>query len=262
MFEFDRLDVSGNLNLRYLDCMDVSCERLDLSRHEALHYLFIRDCRIPEIEVGQSSALNHVYLARADCTHFDLSGCPNLSSINITEVPLTELKLPAAVHSVQLKRLDIERLEVTGIVGDADHLTSFGISDCGQLKRLDFTSGLRSISCKDCPALSVLNLGDCRELQSFTCSGTALSSLDLSQRGDFRFATIDCSGNRLTTLVLPSVLYSLVCQGNLLEELDISGCDLSNLKWRPMETLQRIRLRRDQERLLGDSDGVERIYID
>ena len=111
--------------------------------------------------------------------------------------------------------------------------------------------------------MTEMNLGDCRGLSSFTCTGTALSSLDLSQRGDFRFGTVDCSDNRLTTLVLPPEIYTLSCQGNLLEELDISGCSINWIECRPMETLRRIRLRRDQNNYrLGGTKGIELVYVD
>ena len=184
--------------------------------------------------------------------------------MTIADVPLTKLDLPASVGSVTLNRVDLERLEVKGAIDETRSATNFHIENCERLKRLDFSSGLWSIHCENCPALTEMNLGDCRGLSSFTCTGTALSSLDLSQRGDFRFGTVDCSDNRLTTLILPSGRYTLSCQGNLLEELDISGSYIHSIEYRPMETLRRIRLRRDQNNhpLLGDTTGIELVYVD
>ena len=233
--DIDGLDVSANLKLEYLDCWNVSCERLDLSRHEALYRLLLRESRISDIDFGGTSALDYFSLVQADCTRLDLSGCSKLDYVTIADVPLTKLDLPASVGSVTLNRADLERLEVKG----------------------------RTIRCKNCPALTEMNLGDCRGLSSFTCTGTALSSLDLSQRGDFRFGTVDCSDNRLTTLILPPEVYTLSCQGNLLEELDISGSYIHSIEYRPMETLRRIRLRRDQDNYrLGDTTGIELVYVD
>ena len=262
--DIDGLDVSANLKLEYLDCWNVSCERLDLSRHEALYRLLLRESRISEIDFGGTSALDYFSLVKADCTRLDLSGCSKLDYVTIADVPLTKLDLPASVGSVTLNRVDLERLEVKGAIDETRSATNFHIENCERLKRLDFSSGLWSIHCENCPALTEMNLGDCRGLSSFTCTGTALSSLDLSQRGDFRFGTVDCSDNRLTTLILPSGRYTLSCQGNLLEELDISGSYIHSIEYRPMETLRRIRLRRDQDNhpLLGDTTGIELVYVD
>lgn len=261
--DIDGLDVSANLKLEYLDCWNVSCERLDLSRHEALSRLLLRESRISEIDFGGTSALDYFSLVQADCTRLDLSGCSKLDYVTIADVPLTELELPASVGSVTLNRVDLERLEVKGTVDETGGATIFRIENCERLKRLDFSSILWTIRCKNCPALTEMNLDDCRGLSNFTCTGTALSSLDLSQRGDFKFGAVDCSDNRLTTLVLPPEIYTLSCQGNLLEELDISGSSISTLEYRPMETLRRIRLRRDQDDYrLGDTTGIELVYVD
>ena len=261
--DIDGLDVSANLKLEYLDCWNVSCERLDLSRHEALYRLLLRESRISDIDFGGTSALDYFSLVQADCTRLDLSGCSKLDYVTIADVPLTKLDLPASVGSVTLNRVDLERLEVKGTVDETGFATIFHIENCERLKRLDFSSILRTIRCKNCPALTEMNLGDCRGLSSFTCTGTALSSLDLSQRGDFRFGTVDCSDNRLTTLILPPEVYTLSCQGNLLEELDISGSYIHSIEYRPMETLRRIRLRRDQDNYrLGDTTGIELVYVD
>ena len=261
--DIDGLDVSANLKLEYLDCWNVSCERLDLSRHEALYRLLLRESRISDIDFGGTSAWDYFSVVQADCTRLDLSGCSKLDYVTIADVPLTKLDLPASVGSVTLNRVDLERLEVKGTVDETGFATIFHIENCERLKRLDFSSILRTIRCKNCPALTEMNLGDCRGLSSFTCTGTALSSLDLSQRGDFRFGTVDCSDNRLTTLILPPEVYTLSCQGNLLEELDISGSYIHSIEYRPMETLRRIRLRRDQDNYrLGDTTGIELVYVD
>jgi len=261
--DIDGLDVSANLKLDFLDCWNVSCERLDLSRHEALSRLLLRESRISEIDFGGTSALKHFSLVQAGCTRLDLSGCSKLNYVSLTDVPLTELKLPASVGSVTLERVDLERLEVKGAIDETRSATNFRIKNCERLKRLDFSSILWTIRCNNCPALTEMNLDDCRGLSNFTCTGTALSSLDLSQRGDFKFGAVDCSDNRLTTLILPPEVSSLSCQGNLLEELDISGSYIHSIEYRPMETLRRIRLRRDQDNYrLGDTTGIELVYVD
>ena len=262
--DIDGLDVSANLKLEYLDCWNVSCERLDLSRHEALSRLLLRESRISEIDFGGTSALEYFSLVQADCTCLDLSGCSKLNHVSVTDVPLTKLDLPASGGSITLNRVDLERLEVKGTIDETGPVTNFHIENCERLKRLDFSSGLWSIHCENCPALTEINLGDCRGLIHFICTGTALSSLDLSQCGDLEFGAVDCSYNRLTTLILPSGRYTLSCQGNLLEELDISRGSISTFGYRPMETLRRIRLRRDQDNhpLLGDTTGIELVYVD
>lgn len=146
--DIDGLDVSANLKLEYLDCWNVSYERLDLSRHEALSRLLLRESRISEIDFGGTSALDYFSLVQADCTRLDLSGCSKLNYVTIADVPLTELELPASVGSVTLNRVDLERLEVKGTVDETGFATIFHIENCERLKRIDFSSILRTIRCK------------------------------------------------------------------------------------------------------------------
>ena len=176
-------------------------------------------------------------------------------------MPLRELTLPETeLSSVELRKLPLERLEVKGYV----KIGKLAVSDCGRLKCIDGSGQVMNFDCCNCSNLTMLNMDAFRYVGDFRCTGTALTSLDFSRCNGNRYAEINCSDNRLTTLILPSGRYTLSCQGNLLEELDISGSYIHSIEYRPMETLRRIRLRRDQDNhpLLGDTTGIELVYVD
>ena len=258
-------DLSHHVKLFELHCEGLTCDRLDLSGHKRLNKLSIAHGRIKEIVFGDPAPLTSLTLNDVDCTSLDLSGCHRLNCLTLTDMQLSELTLPEAVlSSVALSQLPLERLEVKFPPYERDtDIPRMTVSDCDRLKHIDVSEQVMTFKCRNCPNLTTLNTDVFRYVEDFQCAGTALSSLDFSQWDGPRYVEIDCSYNRLTTLVLPSRIYTLSCQGNLLEELDISGCSIGRIEWRPMETLRRIRLCRfTQENLLGDTEGIELVYVD
>ncbi len=252
-------DMSRHVQLLKFCCEGLTCDRLDLSGHKILRELSITHGRIREIVFGNSDWLERLTLNDVNCTSLDLSGCSQLGYLTLAEMPLSELKLGGELKiSAKFSKLSLERLEVKVPLEKTPKLE---VCDCDRLQRIDVSGRVRDFTCRNCPNLTTLNL-KLRNMGSFQCTGTALASLDFSQY-DRLYDELDCSDNRLTKLVLPSSLYSLRCSGNLLEELDISKCSVvQSLEWRPMETLKRIRLRREQQWNLGDTKGIELVYVD
>lgn len=254
-------DLRHHEKLYELHCGGLPCVRLDLSEFKQLSHLSITHSRISEIVFGDSDLLISFALNDVDFTSLDLSGCHQLMYLTLTDMPLRELTLPETeLSSVELRKLPLERLEVKGYV----KIGKLAVSDCGRLKCIDGSGQVMNFDCCNCSNLTMLNMDAFRYVGDFRCTGTALTSLDFSRCNGNRYAEIDCSDNRLTTLVLPPEIYTLSCQGNLLEELDISGSYIHSIEYRPMETLRRIRLRRDQDNhpLLGDTTGIELVYVD
>lgn len=253
-------NLSRYVQLWKLSCKGLTCDRLDLSECKNLSELFIHSGRIREIVFGDSASLTSLGLYYVDCTSLDLSGCSQLAYLTLAEMPLTELKLPEEFCLTQLSYLALERLEVKI---SSDKTPKLEIHDCDRLQRIDVSGRLVVFRCWRCPNLAMLNMDLSQSLENFQCNETALTSLDFSQY-DRLYGRLSCGDNRLTTLVLPSSVDSVWCSDNLLEEIDISGClnlYLHNLSWQPMETLKRIRLRRDQKSATVP-EGVELVFVD
>lgn len=261
--DIDGLDISENPKLENLICSGGAIGQLDLSHSAALRKLSIYDVQMTSIEFAEASAIEELSLQKTECERLDLNRCPRLRVLRISEVPLRELALPERAYgNIVLEKIPIERLAVK-CVFDGTGYTNLRLDGCERLQRIEVVADELMFDCKNCPSLSALDLDGCRALKQCTCTGTALSSLDLSQVGNPELYII-CRDNRLTSLLLPSAFYALRCSGNLLEELDISNCWIGTggVECLPMETLQRIRLRRDQEWILKKSTGVELVYVD
>lgn len=261
--DIDGLDVSGNPKLEQLTCSGGTIGRLDLSRNAALHRLSVYDARMTSIALADASAVEQLLLQKTECERLDLNRCPQLRVLRISEVPLRELTLPERAYAdIVLVKVPIERLAVK-CLSDGKRRTSLRLDGCERLLHLEVAADELAFHCENCPNLSTLKLDGCRLLSQFKCLGTALSSLDLSGAGDTGLSII-CRDNRLTSLTLPSAFYLLRCSGNLLEELDISNCwiGMGGVECLPMETLRRIRLRRDQFWRLKNTEGVELVYVD
>ncbi len=167
--DLQKLDLSNNLALRYLDCSRLgSLEELDLGANTVLEYLDCSDARgLKTLEVSQNIALEHLNCARTDLTSLDVSQNKNLRYLDCSgefgygenygpRQQLVELQLPSS----------LDTLICSGLL-----MTSL---DLGQVP---------SLVCLICDnsRFETLDLSQTPALRHFSCSNGVLSSLDLSQ---------------------------------------------------------------------------------
>ena len=167
--DLQKLDLSNNLALRYLDCSRLgSLEELDLGANTVLEYLDCSDARgLKTLDVSQNIALEHLNCARTDLTSLDVSQNKNLRYLDCSGEfgygenygpgqQLVELQLPSS----------LDTLICSGLL-----MTSL---DLGQVP---------SLVCLICDnsRFETLDLSQNPALRHFSCSNGVLSSLDLSQ---------------------------------------------------------------------------------
>ena len=175
--KLSKLDVSANANLEMLHCGNNPLTVLDLSHNPALENLEIYGTRLSKLDVHLNERLRQVYgyntpmtsfipsealetliLPNAKLSTLNVSNCPNLMHLSVTQNSLTTLDVSANSALLDLR--------------------------CGnnRLTKLDVSanSGLSELDCKN-NQLTNLTLGENSSLSVLNCSGNPkLANVDLS----------------------------------------------------------------------------------
>lgn len=149
--------------------------------------------------------------------NLNMSGCPSIEEIEITNTPLTSFDVSG------LSNLSI-------LTCNNNHLETLNVSGCTKLKLLNCDNNsltslnlqnytyLQELSCSN-NSLNSLNLTNCNQLQQLYCSNNHIESLNLS---GINIQRIYCNDNKLTSLNIPSeYLVYLECQNNRLTSLTV-----------------------------------------
>ena len=210
--ERTNLDVSGALNLEYLNCQNnPQLMFLNLLEHKKLISL---DCRYDKsdntdpdgrgaittiILPSEGSALETITAYNNDLSAIDFSGCPNLYFINLEGNSLMDIDVSKLT---ELQQLDVR----------SNYIQSLDLTKNEKLEKLYCNNNY----------LTELNVFANASLLDLVCSNNQISSLDLSNNSNI--TNLSCDGNQLTKLNVSNMprLQSLKCGNNQLTEIDLS----------------------------------------
>ena len=250
--KLSELDVTNNEKLRYLDCSYNLITSLDVTNCSELVILYVNNNQIDKIDVKNNQHLKSFYVDYCPISTLDVSnnielewlGCidtkistldlsknPRLKSINISNTNIATLDFsnnPDLTQVICYFCNDLQEIDLSGKV----ELVWFRGSGCGNLEKLNLSecSRLQKIECRSCQKLSELSLYNCSSLSEIFCNNCNLSSLDLSNVGQYSWSTgtwtygftIDCNNNHIKSLKLPilATIKELHCEDNEIEELE------------------------------------------
>ena len=198
--QLSEIDVSHNVNLRYLKCCGNSISRLDLSQNIMLKHLECSHNNLQELDIAKNTKL--LYL---DCM------CNHLVSIDIScNILLTSLYC----WSNPLLTLDVSlNTALTYLSCVNNQLQMLDVSNNVALESLDCSSN----------QLTTLDVSNNPKLTSLSCSSNQFTSLDVSNNPNL--TSLSCSNNQLTSLDIsnnPKLTY-LYCWSTQLSTLDVSN---------------------------------------
>ena len=244
--QITELDLSKNIALASLSCMDNQLTTLDLSNNTALNTVLCNDNQLTSLKLGNNTALRILYCFGNALTDLDISGCTHLQNLMCNTNPLGKLDV---THNPELRTLycwlcDLTELDLSRNVQLADlrcpynALTALDVSNISALQTLDCSGNM----------LTVLDLAQNTQLVDLTCTGNPLTGLDLSNntlltrlqcgnvseganldtldlRNNTRLVELDCSNNRLTALDLSHnpLLAKVSCGFNNLTSLTLGN---------------------------------------
>ena len=183
-------------------------------------------------------------------TNLDLSGNPNLLSVEIHDTPLLVLNVAGCsklqtlnVTSAKLSTLDLSscpRLETVNLY--SNNLSSLNLSGCSSLRTLDASSNrLADLDLGSCPnletislrenQLSAIDVSGCKNLKGLSLENNHITELNVS--GNTQLESLWLWSNQLTRLDLSKNvnLRGLNCSTNRLTSLDLSHNKKLRKKW-------------------------------
>ena len=159
------------------------------------------DNSIGSLDISKNTKIKNLYCSGNKLKSINVSKCPDLTSLNCN-------------GNKELTSLDLSNNKELG---------SLACYSCG-IKALDVSglSKLRELNCTENPIRSI-TFKDNDDLYGIYCSQTKITSLDVSNCYDLEI--LQClSCDRLSLLKLNSRINSLSCTNCVLKDLDISGC--------------------------------------
>jgi uncharacterized repeat protein (TIGR01451 family) len=168
-----------------------------------------------------ASGLQHVYnidyTNNPNLANLDISDCPLMGVVNITENTFSALDISnSGVMGININSTSFSAIDFTG----CNSLTNIVIWN-SQLPTISFQNlpGLTQITLSGNLLLSNINVTNCPNLNYLYCNESNLSSLDFTNMQGLQY--LFCSDNHFTTLDVSSLthLIQLACMNNQLQSL-------------------------------------------
>ncbi len=185
------------------------------------------DCpKLNAVNLEGCVSLKTLALNNTNISELNLSSCPELVYLDVTECPNLE-KLNGLTNCTKLDSFragytKINELDISGMSGlrkifaNEMPLTSLNASGCPELQDLSFANA---------SSLKSLNISGCKLIRRLDLSGSSVEYLDVS--GSENLGRLDISGCvNLSSLKINncSSLKTLNVMGTQISELDLTGC--------------------------------------
>lgn len=215
------LDLSKNINLRYLSCGGNSISKLDLSHNLQLQTVICRLNSIEELIISKSMSLVYLDCSHNQLTTLDVSNNKALESLHCDG---NQIKVLNVSNNTILTSLWCDNNQISMLdVGNNTALRSLHCDD-NQIKVLDVSNNvsLKELYCYN-NLISSLDINNNKDLESLLCGGNQITALDVNN--NTILTTIWCYSNQLTSLNVSNnkALETLLCSGNQLTTLDVAN---------------------------------------
>lgn len=189
------LDLSKNINLRYLSCDGNSISKLDLSHNLHLQSVICRLNNIEELIISKNVSLTYLDCSHNQLTTLDMSNNKALESLECED---NQIKALDVSYNTILISVDCCNNQLTTLdVSTNKALESLNCSG-NQIKALDISNNtiLIWLDCGD-NQLSDLNVSNNKILETLCCEKNQLSMLDVSN--NTALTTLWCDSNPALT---------------------------------------------------------------
>lgn len=240
------LDVTACTQLEQLDCTQNELTELDLQRQSALVSLICRDNAIADLRLDVHPALEVLQCSGNPIPELDVTRCRNLRQLYCggPGCPIRELDLSGnprlenlILHDTEVGELDLSELH---------ELHKFVCQNNPRLERiagLEQRTKLSYLMIEDCEHYTgSLRIADFDRLEKLTVQWTGLEALEIRECADM--IAVGCGFNRLESLRISACpsLTDLLCPDNLLPGIDLNGTPALQNVYLPGNRFTRINL--------------------
>ena len=176
--------------------------------------------------------------------NLNMSGCPSIEEIEITNTPLTSFDVSGLSNLSKLtcNNNHLETLNISGCTKlkflncDNNSLTSLNLQNYTYLKKLNCSNNsLQNLNMSGCSSieeieitntpLTSFDVSGLSNLSILTCNNNHLETLNVS--GCTKLKLLNCDNNSLTSLNLQNYTYlqELSCSNNSLNSLNLTNCN-------------------------------------
>ena len=200
------LDVSQNINLKWLQCEMNSLSSLDVSNNLLIEHIEIGWNPITTIDLSNNILLKHFSLYNfplETLASIDVTNNPDLEYLNVGNNQITTIDL-VNNHNITylstsgntLQSLDVANMQ------NLEVLLCGNVGGGGQITSLDLTNNplLNRLHCEGNQIAGVLNLSNNPLITWLTCENNEIEVLDVSNLSSLTHMT--CNNNNLTELNL------------------------------------------------------------
>lgn len=199
------LDISHNLMLKRLYCVENTLTEMDLSKHVDMEELDVAQGMLTSLNVSNCPKLTYL-----NCS------LNNLSAVDVSHNPLLETLY---VHSNQLSELDVtHNTNLRVLEAYENNITSLDLSKCTNLIELNVSK----------TSLTNLDLSQNASLRLLSVSKTYITSLNLDVCT--QLISLDAYGNALTTIDMTN--------NNLLQAVLLSSNQLQHISFKKLPNLR------------------------
>ena len=219
--QISNLDISNNLNLKFLYCYKNQLKKIKLGNNFKLHTIDCHLNQLTNLDVTQNIVLDFLNCSQNQLTKLDINNNPNLLTLYCENNQITNLNLH---QNVVLKFLRCDDNELVDL--DVSNNSLLEVLLCGgqnNLTSLDISNNpnLLTLSCLY-NKLTSLDTSKNTVLNSLDCSNNQLVDLDVRNNKQLTF--LRCDVNKIKKLDVSKnlALYEIRCSSNQLTNLDVS----------------------------------------
>ena len=243
--DLERLDLSTNTKLEYIECGGANLTDLILGPHAELKEFHCSSAEqlTMALDFQNSSNLKEIDLFKTGIESLNLSGCTALEKVTVFQNDkVNQLNLTGCTaltdincaYNYKLTELDVHNLtNLKKLECYNNSLNKLDLAGCTALETITCNNNkleslnlsglnLTKLICYD-NQINSLNLGDLTALKEFSCAGNNIENLDLSKNTEL--VNLSCGDNNLSILDIRAntKLTGIYCYNNNLTKLDISA---------------------------------------
>ncbi len=230
--QLTKLDLSQNIELKYLSCTYNPLTELNVSNNKLLESLYCSSNQLTNLDISQNELLINLECASSNLTSLDISRNTIITSLNCNSNQLTSLDVS---KNTQLKAL----------LCGWNKLSNIDLSNNTSLQNIFISSN----------QLTSLDVSNNTLLQSLSCASNQLTGLDVSNNTSLKY--LFCNNNQLTSFDVNNntSLLKLSCERNQLMSFDVSNNTALQYFRCYLNQLTSLNIKNGQNDLLLDFDG-------